>query len=185
MITKVLLMLSIAVGAHAQISSRERLDWYWSQAYGPTAWVRAGFAAGLSHLSNSPEEWEQGAAGYGRRFASRFGQNMVEDTIVLGAGWALAEDPRYKRQPDLPAGRRVWHALRSTLVWRADDGRLRPAIASVGGVYGGAMISMAWHPDRFRATGDGVRIANIRMASTAGLNLVREFWPEIRRIFKR
>jgi hypothetical protein len=54
----------------------------------------------------------------------------------------------------------------------------------VGAIYSANMISMSWHPDRFRATSDGVRAGNIRVGSTAAVNVVREFWPEIRRLIR-
>lgn len=182
---KILTILMLSVAAHAQISDHDRPKWYVKRTFGPTAILLDALGAGKSQLTNNPPEWEQGMAGYSRRLASRFGQNVVQNTIELGAGWALREDPRYKRHQDWPAGKRTWHAIRSTLMWRDEDGKLHPAFAKVGGIYGGAMISMAWHPARYTATGDGVRIANIRMGTTAAANIVREFWPEIRRIFKR
>jgi hypothetical protein len=44
---------------------------------------------------------------------------------------------------------------------------------------------MAWYPDRYTATGDGVRLGTHSLVIGTGANIIREFWPEIRRFFRR
>jgi len=66
-----------------------------------------------------------------------------------------------------------------------NDGKTRPAFASLGATYAGSMITTLWLPKRYTALGDGVRDANLQVAFGGMFNLVEEFWPEIKRIFKR
>jgi hypothetical protein len=56
-------------------------------------------------------------------------------------------------------------------------------IAKIASHYADGTISTAWYPDRYTAGGDGVRFGITSLASEAGLIVVREFWPEIRRFF--
>jgi hypothetical protein len=179
-------MFLAVLPAAAQISGDERLRFHLWRAVGPVTLVRAGAAAGMAQLGDSPPDWEQGMSGYSRRFASRMGEAGLQNAIELGAGAILREDPRFHRKGTGPPMGRVWHAVTSPLVYRPGQGRARPALARLGGLYGSVMIGVAaWYPDRYRATGDGVRRANIRLGTAAAVNVAREFWPEIRRLFRR
>lgn len=182
----ILASIPLAARAEEPITNRARFNLYTRDVFGPLSLLSSGYSAMLNHLENQPAEWEQGAAGYGRRIASEVGRTAVQETIELGAGTLLHEDPRYRRKGTGSVLRRGWYALNSTLVYRTPEGAVRPAMARVGGIYGGAMVAAAaWYPDRYRATGDGVRMANIRLGTSAGMNLLREFWPDLKRIFKR
>jgi hypothetical protein len=42
-----------------------------------------------------------------------------------------------------------------------------------------------WQPARLRTASGGIASAGVSLGADAGANLVREFWPEIRRFFGR
>src|ERR1041385_5838006 len=56
-------------------TSHERFKRYVKSTIGPLALARTAASAGIAQWRDSPEEWGQGAKGYGRRFASRVGQD--------------------------------------------------------------------------------------------------------------
>ena len=62
---------------------------------------------------------------------------------------------------------------------------MTPAVASVGSIYAASMIATLWMPKRYTMLGDGVRDGNLQLAYSGMFNLVEEFWPEIKKVFKR
>ena len=78
----------------------------------PSGFGKSIVTAALAHWSDSPEEWGQGMAGFGRRYGHRILNRAVENAIGLGVTAALRQDPRYFRNPEASGGRRVLHALK-------------------------------------------------------------------------
>jgi hypothetical protein len=162
-----------------------KLLFYVKAAYGPGSLLGKAAMSGLAQWRDDPPEWGQGMEGYGRRFASRVGQSTVDNSIRFGVGAALREDPRYfpsERKGVLP---RLGHALASTFVTRTDSGGRTFAVSRFAGTLGSAFASNTWHPagedDTYHAFGR----AGITLALDTGMNVVREFWPDVRRVFHR
>jgi hypothetical protein len=166
-------------------TNRQRLHTYLSATLGPGALLQTTIAAGAIQFSAEPPEWSQGAGGYGRRFASQWGRLAVQNSVKMGLGMGLRQDLEYRRCGCTGFRRRTAHALISNFTAVRSDGSSTFTIAKVASHYAGAMISTVWYPDRYTATGDGIRIGTWSLASDAGLNFIREFWPEIRRLFHR
>jgi hypothetical protein len=63
----------------------------------------------------------------------------------------------------------------------------RPATISAGlaGIYSGPMVMTTWYPARYTAWGYGVRQGNLALGITTGIDLIREFSPEIKNLFLR
>jgi hypothetical protein len=50
------------------LTERERTRLYLKTMANPLGYVKAAFSAGINQWNDKPEEWEQGASGYGKRF---------------------------------------------------------------------------------------------------------------------
>ena len=50
-------------------SSKHRFNRYVKSTVGPFSLLRSAASAGIDQWNDNPEEWEQGASGYGKRFA--------------------------------------------------------------------------------------------------------------------
>ena len=109
----------------------------------------------------------------------------IQNGIELGLGTALQQDLGYRHCNCHGILRRTGHAFISNFTAYTRDGRTTFAPAKAASRYAGAMISTAWYPDRYTAGGDGVRIGTLSMASGTVLNILCEFWPDIRRFFGR
>jgi len=166
-------------------TSRERFDAYLKDTFGPGALLQSALAAGTNHFVDDPPEWRQGVQGYSRRFASRFGRFAIQESMEFGLATVLRQDTSYRRCECGGFLRRMSHALSSNFIARKRDGSTTFTIAKVASYYGAGMISTAWYPDRYTATGDGVRLGTISLVSGTGASVIREFWPEIRRLFRR
>jgi len=55
----------------------------------------------------------------------------------------------------------------------------------LSGIYAGSMLMMYWYPRGYDPLTNGVRNGNIAMGVTTGIYLIREFSPELKRMFHR
>ena len=162
-----------------------KLRFYLKATYGPGALASKAASSGLNQWLDSPDEWGQGMKGYRRRYASAVGQSTINNSIRFGIGAALREDPRYfpsERRGFLP---RMGHALASTFVTRTDSGGRAFAVSRFGGAFGSAFISNSWRPAGEDTTNHALGRAGITLALGAGMNVFREFWPDMRRVSRR
>ena len=150
---------------------------------GPSAFVYSAAQAGIGQARERPDEWGQGARGFGLRMGSAYAAHVVGTTVTDGLAWALKEDNRYFASGETSFGRRLWYALTSTLLARRDDGSRTFSFSAVGGGAGGAFISRAWQPPSTTSAGDGAVAFGLGMGFRAGVNVLHEFAPRsIRRL---
>ena len=90
---------------------RERFNRYVKSTVGPfrLAWTAA--SAGIHQWSDSPEEWGQGMKGYGKRYASSFGQNAMQQTVTYGLDEAFGLDTGFRKSTREGFGARLKDAL--------------------------------------------------------------------------
>lgn len=75
----------------------KRLRSYAFDTFGPYPIVAAVGTAGTDQATNTPREWKQGAAGYGKRFGCDFGIAAVSTTMRYALSGAFKQDPLYYR----------------------------------------------------------------------------------------
>jgi hypothetical protein len=149
--------------------------------FGPRGVIFAGISTAIQHARDVPAEWGSGLGGLGRRYASAFGQHLVNATVHFGVAKALHEDLKYYPSETPGFGPRVKHALVST-VWVRKTNRESQtvAISRFSGAMAGGFVSKTWQPARFHTFAGGMSSAGISLAVDASVNVLREFWPEIR-----
>ncbi len=149
--------------------------------FGPRGVIFAGISTSIQHARNVPMEWGSGLAGLGRRYASAVGQHLVNASVQFGLAKALKEDLKYYPSETPGFGPRVKHALVSTVYARKTNSESQTlATSRFSGAIAGGFVSKAWMPARFHTFASGMSSAGISMAVDAGVNVLREFWPEIR-----
>ncbi|MCI0625459.1 MAG: hypothetical protein L0387_28080 [Acidobacteria bacterium] len=170
-------------GAFRPLNTQEKFDYYLRRTFGPHDLLKRSALAGIAQWRNHPLEWEQGLAGYGRRFSSSYGQHAIKKTIQFSIGAALKEDPRYFASADNGFWRRTGHAVAHTMIVRNDHNRRVFSFGRLSGTLGGSFISRTWHPERQQTVGNALRNIGVSLSAEASWNVLREFWPEIKRIF--
>jgi hypothetical protein len=155
----------------------EKLRNYFFDGFGPYPISVAAMAAGISQVDNSPPEWKQGAAAYGKRFGSSFGVLASTTTTRYALAEAFHEDTLYYRCQCKGVFRRLGHALTSTLVSRrGDDGHRVFSFSGLVAPYAGSMTAVyGWYPRRYDAM-DGFRMGNYNLLGYAGANVTLEFF---------
>ena len=134
---------------------------------------------------NTPEEWGRTPSGMGKRYLEREADVAISNTIEAGLGALWGEDPRY-----IPSGRHGirarWHyALKTAVLAQRRDGRLAPAWGRYAGNIFNNLIENTWLPPSATTPAQTA----IRSASGIGSrilgNLWEEFWPEVRKRFRK
>jgi hypothetical protein len=163
------------------LSQRERTKLYIKTMENPLGYVKAGLSAGIDQWHDKPEEWEQGASGYGKRYANIIGQYSIQRTVTFGLASVLHEDNRYFNSGKEGLWPRTGYAMASGILARHDNGRLHVSISQLGGVAAGAFLSRFWQPPSRDDAGDGAVSFGITMASNMGFGVVKEFLPDLGR----
>jgi hypothetical protein len=156
-------------------TARERFDRYVKSTIGPWRLARTGLTAGVDQWRDQPEEWGQGAKGFGRRYASSLGQNAIEQTVTYGLDSAMGLDTgflRSKREGFFP---RMKDALVQNVTSRNKSGNRVISVPRFAGAYVGAIIpTETWYPERYSYK-DGLRHGTRALVTGFGINLLREF----------
>ena len=154
---------------------RKRFNRYMKSTVGPfrLAWTAA--SAGIQQAQDHPEEWEQGMKGYGKRYASSFAQNAIQQTVTYGLDEAFGLDTGFEKSKREGFGPRLKDALIQNLTSRTRSGKRVISVPRFAGVYTGAIIAReTWYPDRYSYK-DGLRSGTTNLLTGFGINLVREF----------
>ena len=164
---------------------KERTHIYLKTMVNPLGYIKAGFSAGIDQWKDKPPEWEQGASGYGKRFANIVGQYSIQRTVTFGLSSAFHEDNRYFNSGKKGLWSRTEYAMVSGVLARHDDGSRHVSISQLGGVAAGAFLSRSWQPPSQHSAGDAAVSFGITMASNMGFSVVKEFLPDLARVITK
>lgn len=150
----------------------------------PFTFTAAGVAAGIGQATNADPGFGQGARGFSRRYGAALADSETGAFFSKFLIPVLAhQDPRYRRNGRDPFGARVLDALSQIVEIETDDGETQFNYSQVLGTAVSASISNAYYPPGSRGLRrTGYRTVT-RLATEAGLNVVREFLPDIKRAF--
>ena len=136
----------------------------------------------IGQADDSPTGFGQGWNAYGKRFGSSMARGASGEffgTFVLAS--ALHEDPRFFPEINPSFGHSVKYSVQRLFVTRNDAGR---DVANVSGLLGpllGEGLANAYWPDRNRTAGDTLLRYGVGLATRAGGNMLREYWPTVHR----
>src|SRR5216683_3615295 len=171
-------LLAAGLATPAEHPDRDR---FVKRTFGKPALVKTGIGAGIMEATNSPHEWGQGAAGFGKRVGSVFGKHVIKSSIQTTVGKIRHEELDYHPSGKQGFGPRMKYALLSAVVTRkTTTGKKTIASGRISGAFGSGFISRLWMPARLHTVSSGISSSGISLGADAGNNVVREFWPEIR-----
>lgn len=167
------------------LSQEERTHLYLKTLVNPLGYMKAGLSAGLDQWKDKPEEWEQGASGYGKRFANIAGQDSIQRAVEFSMSSMLHEDNRYFNSGTTGFWSRTGYAIESSVLARHDDGSRAFSFSQVGGVAAGAFLSRLWQPPSQHSVASGAVSFGITMGSRFAFSVVKEFLPDLGRAIAR
>jgi hypothetical protein len=134
---------------------------------------------------NTNPSFGQGMKGYAQRVGAAFGDQMIGNMMTEGLAPALLhEDPRYFRLGEGSGGRRVWYALTRIFVTPTDKNHRTFNFAEWGGNAVAVAVSNVYYKDG-RDAGDNVQKLLIQCGTDALSNVLKEFWPDVKRHFSK
>lgn len=167
------------------LTQKERTQIYFKTMVNPLGYGKAAFSAGVDQWKDKPEEWEQGASGYGKRFANIIGQYSIQRTVTYGLSSFLHEDNRYFNSGKKGFWPRAGYALCSAVLARHDDGSRTISISQLSGVATGAFAARLWLPPSQNSAKDGAVSFGITMGSNAAFSIMKEFIPDFGRAINK
>ena len=180
-----LVMSGKTQGQFQPLTQSQRAEAYAKGLFSPFLFATAGVSAGIAQWDDVPHAWGQGVEGYGKRFANYFAKQTITRTLRWGAEAALHEDNRYFQSGKQGLWPRLKYCIASSVIARRDDGRQVFSLSRVGSTAGAAFISRTWQPNSDNSVKDGVASFGISMGANAGINVLREFLPDVLRKFRR
>jgi hypothetical protein len=157
----------------------------WAQYLNPYTFGFVAAEAGINQARNHPEDYGQGAEGYGKRYGAGLADGLTDGFFVTGVYPSLfRQDPRYYRLGDGGFAHRAGYAATRILVTRQDSGRKAFNFSEVLGSFSAAAY-VTYYPKSERDFSDVAQRAGIQFAFDAGFNVLKEFYPEIERKFFR
>ncbi len=139
-------------------------------------WAILGSAVGQA--DDSPTGYEQGWDGYAKRFGSsmaRQASSQFFGTFILAS--ALHQDPRFYPEVRPSFFHAVKYSVKRVFVTHSDDGRdVFNWSGMTGPLLSEGLANVYW-PDRNRTVGDTFFRYGLDLATKAGGNMLREYWP--------
>lgn len=128
--------------------------------------------------------YEAGWRGVGQRYGIELATN---ETDVFFQRFLfptlLKQDPRYFRNPDLPVFHRVLYSMSRVLFTRSDNGGETINGSRILGSAASRVIADLYIPGEQQGIRPIASCVAFTMARDAGMNLLREFWPDLRQKF--
>ncbi|MEG9438383.1 carboxypeptidase regulatory-like domain-containing protein [Edaphobacter sp. HDX4] len=150
------------------LATHDTLDW--------TSYVGITVSAGIEQAKNAYAGYGQGAAGYGKRWAAKFGDGRSSDYLSHAVFASLFhQDPRYFYQGTGTNKSRLEHALSSAFVARSDSGKTMPNYSYLLGTMVSGALSNAYYPHADRGASLVFTNAFIGIGGRAGQAVLQEF----------
>jgi len=150
--------------------------------FDPFEFVLIGVVASLGQASNSNPSYGQGMEGYGKRYATAYGDNLIENFMASAVLPSLLhQDPRYYQLGHGGFWRRSAHAVGRVVITRSDAGESQVNYSELVGAAAAAAISTySYHPESERGLGNVMDVWGTQMGWDAVTYMIKEFWPDLR-----
>lgn len=134
--------------------------------------------AALGQAANSPTGFEQGWDAYAKRFGAsmaRGASNEFFGTFVISS--VLHLDPRFYAEVNPTFSQAAKYSVRRVFIMRNDDGHEVIAWPTLVGPLMAESLANVYWPERNRTVGDTLFRYGVDLATRAGGNMLREYWP--------
>ena len=175
-----------APSAYEPLSGHQKFNLFLQRTYSPYTFVSAAAEATWAQIWAQWPQYGGGMEGWGKRFGAtladtesrRFIQTFLLSTV-------LHQDPRYFRSQKKGFFPRGWYAATRVLVTRNDDDDNTFNSSEFLGTLFTSSLQNAYYPRGERSFGNTMNRFAGALGSDATSNILREFWPDIRRIVRK
>lgn len=139
----------------------------------------------IQQVHDWPAQWGRDRLGFEKRVGSLYGQFVVGVLIEDGVKAIHHEDTRYRPRGYGSFFARTGYVIVHTVLARNDQGNLTMAYSMPANAYGSWAIATLWSPREFRNAESIFEWGTAGVGVVAGTNLLREFWPDIKGVFRK
>jgi len=172
--------------AYAPLTSRGKFNLFLKSTYSPYTFVVGAANATWAQMTGQWYQYGGGMQGWGKRFGASLADTEARKLIqTFALASLLHQDPRYfpaAKKGLIPRG---WYAGTRVLVAKKDDGGATFNSAEVLGTLFTSSLENLYYPQHDRGFTDTMSRFVGALGSDATSNVLREFWPDIKRIFRK
>lgn len=139
----------------------------------------------ITHLNDSPPEWDRNGEGFSRRLGFQFATQTSRGLIRSAGAALLGTDPRYQRCNCKGFFRRGAYALSGFVLAADANGVRRFDPSNLLSAYGSGYIGAALYPDSYRIAVKGYQLGNQQAFQVGMQNVLLEFGPDMGRFVKK
>jgi len=168
------------------LTSREKFQVFLHSTYSPWTFANAAVDQATDRVKGHQlnQEYERGIRGIGQSYGIAlatsetdvFFQRFLFPTL-------LKQDPRYFRNPDLPFLKRVMYSMSRVVITRTDSGGQAFNASRILGSAASQAVADLYVPGQKQGMHPIAGTISYNLLRDAGMNLLHEFWPDIRRKF--
>ena len=172
-------------GIAPPLDFKGKTDYFLKSAFSVESLGRVGLMTTIGQIGGVEEEWGSGGPAYGRRMRNNYTRHLVSSSIRYGVGAARGEDPRFYRSGKEGFLPRLGFVLSRSFIVQMDDGSKSVAIGRLSGSFAGNTLAEWMRPGTEDPLRSGLTRTAIGLSSDTGMRMIREFWPDIKRKFRR
>jgi hypothetical protein len=131
--------------------------------------------SGVNQINNQPSEWGKGWNGYGKRYASNFGEFIIQEGVTEGVAAIMKRPLDYTPCHCTGTGDRVGYALAGAVTDQMPNGKHPVAIPRIVGAYAGAYAQSTWWPGSRSRLNQTLLNGTSSLAIGGLINLYHEF----------
>jgi len=168
--------------AGARLTSGQKFNVFVHSTYSPYTFVTSIFNAGMAQAAGDWYSYGGGMEGYGKRFGASLAN--TESGVFFGSflyPTIFHQDPRYFAERHGTAMHRVAYAASRVLITKNDSGLTTFNSSHVLASFTASSLANSYYPREDRSFGDTMVRASGALLNDAITNVLREFWPDIRR----
>jgi hypothetical protein len=169
------------------LNGKQRFKLYLRQSYTtPGIYVKTTIFVIKDQALNDPEEWGGGVEGFAKRFGSRQGQFVIQNSLSAFGDAITGLEPRYDRCRNCDGFKaRTTHALiRNFVTYNRTEKEFRPRVPLYIAAFGAGAIASTWKPANPDVVTAGLNGMLSQVIWGAVGNFVGEFAPDALRYIK-
>jgi hypothetical protein len=164
------------------LTPAQKFHTFLAHTYSPRTFLNAGIDATKDKIQSDNREYERGTMGWGQHYGIELATSETDvffERFLIPT--VLKQDPRYFRNPELPFFRRALYSMSRVVITRDDSGHSTFNASKVLGGAASQALSDLYVPGQSQGMGPIRDRVTFDLLRDAGLNLLHEFWPDMRR----
>jgi hypothetical protein len=148
------------------------------------SYIARAFSSGIDQARGEPSDWGGGFGGYGKRYMARYGEFVIQNSILSGGNALLGYEPRYDFCPCDGFWPRTRHAItRNFVAYNRSERDRRPQIPMYGGAFAAGVLYNTWLPGQHNIWKGGAYNVLSQAGIGSSYNFVSEFALDILHAF--